>query len=399
MTPVPVPVFMYHTVGITHKDWLWSYLTLDYKVFDHQMRILHKMGCNSVALSELYDYMKYGKSLPKNPFVITFDDGYADNWIAAAPIMKKYGFRGTTYVNPEFVDTRNICRPTLDDVWKGDVKEAEIDWKGFLTWPEMKEMEKQGTIEVQSHAMTHTWYFKNNKLADFQHPGDAYVWMNWNRYPDRKPAYMHEDQESLKEYGAPVYEHDKSLKIRRHFPPEEIADYMIRYVKENGGKRFFEQSDWREKLNSKFSEISAKYSNGRDETDEEYDQRLEYELAKSKEILENQLGKKVEFLCWPGGGYNETSVKKALQVYKSVTLGSHDQSDKRNIPGDDPATIKRMGIPYFGRELNGKYVDLVYPGGYTLYCYVKMFQGSRFHNLLRKILKAAGLLRIKLGIR
>jgi len=397
MISKPVPVFMYHTVGVKHNDWLWNYLTIDYQLFDRQMATLKSLGCNTVSLSELYDYMNNGALLPKNAFVLTFDDGYADNWVAAAPILKKYGFKGTVYVNPEFVEKSDKVRPTLEDVWSGKIAVDELQWKGFLSWAEMKEMEKQGVLEIQSHAMSHTWYFCEDEVVDFQHPGDEYIWMNWNQYPDKKYNYMSEDPEQYKNYGAPIYRYGKSLEIRRFFPDQKIGDSLVNYVNNNGGSDYFKKnSNWKNDLLKKYAELKGNGNKGRVESDEEYDKRINYELQESKNTLEKNLGKKIEFLCWPGGGYKPNTVEKALKIYKSVTLGSRDQTKKKNIPGDSPDTIKRIGAPYVTKTSQADSLDIEYLGGYYLYCHIRTFQGSKIYNYLRKILKALTILRVRL---
>ena len=393
MKDIPVPVFMYHSVGIYHPDWLWKFLTLEYRIFDQQMAVLKKNGCNSITLGELYDHMENGAALPKNPFVLTFDDGYADNWIAVAPILRKYGFTGTVYVNPEFVDPSEQCRPTLEDLWAKRVSIDDIPWKGFLSWPEMKKLEKEGILDIQSHAMSHTWYFSGPKLVDFQYPGDEYIWMNWNRYPKRKYAYMSEDPELYKDYGAPIYEHEKSLAVRRYFPNEDIRRQLIEYVNINGEKNYFRKNIWREKLKYVHDKISKELAEGRYESSDEYDERISYELQTSKEILEYKLNKKVEYLCWPGGGYNDEVVKRALAIYKSVTLGSRDKKKKKNITGENPKTIKRIGIPYV--TLGDNYNKIRYQGGYSLYYLIRTFQGNSFGNICRKMIKAWYMARLK----
>ena len=45
-----------------------------------------------------------GKNIPEKSIVLTFDDGYADIWIYAYPLLKKYGMCGTVFINPDFVD-------------------------------------------------------------------------------------------------------------------------------------------------------------------------------------------------------------------------------------------------------------------------------------------------------
>ncbi len=89
------------------RSWNFSYLTCPYQVFDNQMRWLKMRGYTSITLLELFEYMKNNKKIPRKSIVLTFDDGYADNWVFAYPILKKYGYSATIYVNPEFADSES----------------------------------------------------------------------------------------------------------------------------------------------------------------------------------------------------------------------------------------------------------------------------------------------------
>ena len=98
-----IPVIMYHSVGPNNPDWIWHHLITPIKIFEDQIKHLSKKGFNSVTLKELYDYMIYNNKISENPIVLTFDDGYLDNWVYAYPILKKYEMKGTIFVNPDFV--------------------------------------------------------------------------------------------------------------------------------------------------------------------------------------------------------------------------------------------------------------------------------------------------------
>ena len=75
-----------------------------------------------------------GKSeLPENPVLITFDDGYLDNYTNAYPILKKYGFKAMIFCITSFMD-QGI--------------------PGYFTWEQAKEMEQNG-ISIESHTVTH----------------------------------------------------------------------------------------------------------------------------------------------------------------------------------------------------------------------------------------------------
>jgi hypothetical protein len=332
-----------------------------------------------------------GKTIPPNSIVLTFDDGYLDNWVYAYPLLKKYGFKGTIFVNPEFVDPTEDYRPNLEDVWAGKVRPEEMTSNGFLSWREMKEMGKDGIMDMQSHGMTHTWYFTGPEIIDFRHPGDPYVWMNWNRDMNRKHKYLTENQEDLIELGAPVYQHEKSLAARRYFPDTSLDKTLIQYVKEDGGKGFFKSESWRTQLFQIVEDYTLR-NNLRDGYESEKDQlnRYRWELGEARAILEKELNKKVRFFCWPGGGYTDISLSISRNSYVCTTLSSKDFSTKRNVYREDPSRVKRIGVP----AITGSKTDSIkYNNGFYLYLYLKGYQGSHAHKYARKAIKVFSVLK------
>jgi hypothetical protein len=281
-------------------------------------------------------------------------------------------------------------------MWAGRVTPEELTWRGFLSWAEMRELNKDGTLDIQSHAMSHTWYFKGPKLVDFRHPGDEYVWMSWNRHPGMKHAYMFGGANEDSQYGLPIYEYGKSLQVHRFFPNVEIDQALTSFVHGQGGGNFFQRDGWREELMRVYSEASSGKESGYWESDSERNARVDYELLESKRTIERQLNKPVDFLCWPGGGYDEYAMERAKAIYRAVTLGSGDRTDKKNAYGEDPALVKRVGIPYVshGDDLG----TIKYLGGYSIYLTLRSFQGKRLFNYLRKAAKAVQLIRMRLTV-
>jgi peptidoglycan/xylan/chitin deacetylase (PgdA/CDA1 family) len=102
------------------------------KDFDAQMAYLKENGYHTISPGELYASLTEGTELPDKPVLITFDDGYADNYIYAYPILQKYDFKGTIFVITSFMGTQ----------------------KNYLTWEQAREMEAHG-ISIESHTVTH----------------------------------------------------------------------------------------------------------------------------------------------------------------------------------------------------------------------------------------------------
>ena len=135
MRQMQVPVLMYHSISFPPPD--SDTIRLDLSVtppaFDEQMKFLLSSGYHTVRVSDLLDHLLHGAPLPEKPIVLTFDDGYADNYKAAFPILEKYGMTATFYIIAKFTEDQ---RP------------------GYVTWDQLREMANAG-MEVGSHSIDH----------------------------------------------------------------------------------------------------------------------------------------------------------------------------------------------------------------------------------------------------
>ena len=305
-----VPVIMYHSIGVPNRKWNWNYLTCPFNLFEEQLLAIRDLGYTTISLNKLYEYMVEGKDLPGKSIALTFDDGYVDIWIYAYPLLKKYGMCGTVFVNPDFIDKRNIKRKMYSD----NVNVSELDNSGFLSWDEILTMDKECVIYSESHALTHTWYPNSNNIIDFRHPNDTYSWMTWNKYPELKPNLQIDDK-SLVAFGTPVYKSEKSLSHPRYFPDEKLNLEIESYVRKNGYESFFNQNNWLEIL-YKEVEKYRKENNIQDrvENENEFEERIQFELKYTKNILEAKLNRNITFLCWPGG----SATKIGMDIAKAL---------------------------------------------------------------------------------
>jgi peptidoglycan/xylan/chitin deacetylase (PgdA/CDA1 family) len=331
---------MFHSIADSSSKLPYGHLSTPVAAFMRIVAYLHRTGFNTITLSDLYQYLSDGGPLPRSPIVITFDDGYLDNWVNAFPILAKYKMRATMFVVPEFVDPRGEVRPTLRDVWAKKMRGEDLQIGGFLSWNEMKSMEESGLIDIQSHSLTHTCTFQGADIIDFHHPGNRYPWLSWNQYPERKYRWGIEDQEEYVDFGMPVYTYGRALAGPQYFPDDSLAKTLQEYVKQHGGRGFFRDRQWREQL-FRLARNHARYANlnARYESETEYETRVRQELRRSKEIIEHALGKTIQFLCWPGGAVNEATQRIAQEVgYLSTTKGA-----SQNVWGADPGRINRIG--------------------------------------------------------
>ena len=125
-----VPILMYHYIRVNPdpSDRLGFSLSIPPAEFDRQMRYLAEDGYGTVSFDQIYDS---SQPLPEKPILLTFDDGYADAYTAAFPVLQRYGFQATFYVVTDFVG-----RP------------------GYLTVEQIREMAAAG-MSFGSHSVSH----------------------------------------------------------------------------------------------------------------------------------------------------------------------------------------------------------------------------------------------------
>lgn len=349
-----IPVFYYHSIADNNKH-PWGFLSLPLAVFEKQMRYLSKNEFKTITITELYDIKKSGKRPPRKTVALTFDDGYLDNWVFAYPIMKKYGHKATIFVNPDFVDPVDEERYTLDDVWEGRIKYDKLTWWGYLSWRELRLMSQSGSVDIQSHGMTHTWHFHSDKIVDYQHPGDDHYWLEWNLRPDKKPYWLSGGLKMDISYGYPIYEFGRGFLVRRYKDDPKLAQCLTDYVRKRGGSDFFRTVGWRYKLDN----IKQEYLNnhtlcdGR-ETRQEYLSRVKRELTESRLSIERQIKKPVKFICWPNGGYNE-------EVHRIAVEDSGYLATVTSVEHPSPSRYKNLlGRLSFGHGYRGAFRNFVH---------------------------------------
>ena len=334
---------MFHSIGNGDTEWTRSFLSVSPVHFENFCSFLSTRNYQTLHLADWYELQNNKAKIKNKHIVLTFDDGYLDNWVFAYPVLKKYGLKGTVFINPEFVDPSSNKRKNLEDVNFDQKKLQTTDKLGFLNWPEIQEMDSSGVMDVQSHSMSHNWYFESDKIIDIYAGQNNYDWLSWIEKPDRKPYYMVENQKRFVSYGVPIFENNRALSIRRYFPDDRLIQEAVSMYSDYAGNGALSQEN-KSKIISRLNSLAQKNYPGCFETDEEMKKRYRYELFESKQILEKRLNKKINFLCWPGGGYNDLSIQISKEAgYIASTLSSKI-SQGVLAPRDVYKRIQRKGI-------------------------------------------------------
>lgn len=365
-------VIMLHSVGNHQSEWYRHWLSVSLEHFETLCLYLSENKYTTHFLDEWYDYFSLPRKKDPKKIILTFDDGYLDNWVFVLPMLKKYGLKGTVFINPEFVEPSEAVRPNLEDAWTGKADLKEMQTLGFLNWPEILAMQQSGVMDIQSHSMSHNFYFLSNTIIDIYGGQQKYDWIPWFTNPELKPFYITKDQSLLVSHGYPVFEYGRALSLRRYFPDDRLITRSIELFgngRQDKGKLFSELTD-----------LLVNFP-GRFEDDIEMEKRYRYELFDSKRLLEEKLNKKVDFLCWPGGGFNDLSVQLSVEAgYKASTKGSALSETKV----DNLAKYKR--ISRFG-------LSSFYSSKQNNFCIsdkshlIKMVKSRTGNNFLRVFLK------------
>lgn len=152
----PVPVLMYHHIN-HHKG---DMVTITPEAFEGQMEYLYRAGYRTLKIAELIAYINNGLTLTQKAVVVTFDDGWLDNYMYAFPILKKYKINATVFLITNRVEnaSQNAAKipsfiPTHEES-KSLIEKGEPH-KVVLRWNLIKEMSDTGLIEFYSHTKSH----------------------------------------------------------------------------------------------------------------------------------------------------------------------------------------------------------------------------------------------------
>ncbi len=130
-----VPILMYHYLSAppADADIYRRDLSVSPESFAAHLDRLQSEGYTTVSLYAVIDALQRGAPLPDKPIVITFDDGYRDNYANAFPLLRARNMSATIFVVTDFIDEQ---RPE------------------YLTWDMAREMLHAG-ISIESHGRNH----------------------------------------------------------------------------------------------------------------------------------------------------------------------------------------------------------------------------------------------------
>lgn len=149
-----VPIVMYHEVKPfkAGKDVIlpWE--------FEADLRYLAENGYATVVMADLLAWVRDGVPLPEKPVVLSFDDGYLNNYVYVLPLLRQYGARIVF----------SVIGKNTDDFTQ--IPDDNLDYS-HVTWEQLREMLDSGLVEVQNH--TYDLHSCRGRLGCRPMPGET----------------------------------------------------------------------------------------------------------------------------------------------------------------------------------------------------------------------------------
>lgn len=249
-----IPCIMYHNISDTKG--------VNNKNFEKQLEILSKF--NTFKFEELDGL---NNRIPKDSVLVTFDDGYRDNYVNAFPLLKKYNIKATIFLNTAYIEKD----------------------PSYMNWDQVKEMYDSGLVDFQLHTHSHLTVIKRVEVQGFFKLEDK---NNKELYREMKNIF---GADNLKE-GYPVFKKRGETAIRGYKVTHEFISEYNKLLKENIDlEGNVKEEKLKKEVESNLSKKIIEY------TYVEYKERVNREILLNKEIIEEKLNKKAEYFANPWG--------------------------------------------------------------------------------------------------
>jgi peptidoglycan/xylan/chitin deacetylase (PgdA/CDA1 family) len=323
-----IPAFVFHDVTI--------------ELLEPMFEFLAENSYLTLAADEYVERKIRGQRAQEREVLLTFDDGYKSLYAVVYPVLKRYGLKAVAYIVPGMTPDR-----------KGD-DNPEFLGASLCNWQEIREMHDSGVVDIQSHSMYHHSVAISHKLIDFVRPGVKCSFLKSDLVPLMR---QNESKEVLKPaFGTPIYDWGARYGAAPAYQEGPfVAVACCQYVKEHGGRLFFENPNWRRRLKSVWAAARREDDSARFEDLKEQRMSILQDLLDSKNEIERRLpGKVVRHFCYPWFRAAPLSVRLSTEAgYVSNAWASILPRFVRTTHVSIPTSIPRFS-PYYVWRLPGK---------------------------------------------
>jgi peptidoglycan/xylan/chitin deacetylase (PgdA/CDA1 family) len=149
-----LPIIMYHS---TFKNGAGKYRVTPAQL-QKDLIFIKEQGFTTITIGDVIAYKENGRRLPAKPIMLTFDDGYTNNYLYAFPLFKKYNMKCVMSVVGALIDAN----------YKNGVKN---ETHSHVTYEQIKEMNDSGLVEIQNHSYN-LHLFKNGRYGLKKNKGE-----------------------------------------------------------------------------------------------------------------------------------------------------------------------------------------------------------------------------------
>lgn len=167
---ISLPIVMYHSFlkdSNLHNDYCISP-----DVLEEDLKYITSNGYTTVTPGDLVDYVK-GKPLDKKIIMITFDDGFYNNYHYAYPLLKKYNCKAV--ISPVVSLTEYYSKE----------KDIPVSY-GYCSFDVLKEMQDSGLVEIANHS--YDMHYTKDRFGITQKDGESLETYKYNLKKDIKKA-------------------------------------------------------------------------------------------------------------------------------------------------------------------------------------------------------------------
>lgn len=136
-TEKAVPIIMYHAVSDVKS--IQGEYVISSEEFESDLNYIKRAGLKTIFVDDLVGFVKGKNDLPDKSIILTFDDGYYNNYLYVYPLLKKYNERAV--ISPVAYYSELYTQ-------SGEVSECY----SHCTWQQLKEMADSGLIEIGNHS-------------------------------------------------------------------------------------------------------------------------------------------------------------------------------------------------------------------------------------------------------
>ena len=137
-------ILEYHCISVNGFE---DQITITKEKIIEQFEYLKNNNYKTFWLSEVDEFRQNNRQLPPKSVVLTFDDGFLDNFTELYPLLQQYNFKA-------------VCFVVLGRIGQ------KADWNGKYVNDSMIMMDKTQLLEISSHIELGYHTFKHDNYAD-----------------------------------------------------------------------------------------------------------------------------------------------------------------------------------------------------------------------------------------